>query len=372
MKVLLTCPKLNQGGVERCVVDSANYLSEKNIENHICSNGGRMMVELNNTKHFTLPIHKKNPITILKNSFKLAKYIKENNIDIVHAQSRAPAWVSLMACKITNTAYVTTYHGAFSHENFLKRLYSWPVRAGAKTAAISDYIKNHLQSIYNLPNSQIKTIYRSFNKDKFNLKNLDMNKVKEIKEKYDLNNTTTLCLVGRFSKIKGQVQLLEALNKIKDENWKLLLVGSGNKQVEEDVANLVKSYKLEDKVILTGNQTNPEYFYAAADICLSVRITPEAFGLTPLEAQALEKIIIATNQGGHLETVKDGETGYLIQHDDLDNWAEKIKLAINLPTEVREQMGKAGRKWVESKYTLEKMCEAEVDMYNEVLQKKGN
>ncbi|HAG53440.1 MAG TPA: capsule biosynthesis protein CapM [Alphaproteobacteria bacterium] len=368
MKILQTCPKLNQGGVERGTIEFANYLADKKIENYICSNGGILIKQLKNTTHFTLPVHKKNPISIFINAFKLASYLKENKIDVVHARSRAPAWVAYFACKLAKAKYVTTYHGAYSYENIFKKTYSYPMRAGEKVAVISEYIRNHLKEVYNTPDSKMMTAYRCFNEQKFNLDNLNKEELSKLKEKYKLNdNTVTLCLVGRFSRTKGQVELVKALAKIKDENWKLLLVGSGDNRIKKKVKELIKENSLQDKIILTGNQTKPELFYAISDICFSVRVTPEAFGRTPLEAQALEKIVIATNQGGHLETVLDGKTGFLVQHDNLDDWAEKIKLAINLSAKERLAMGKEAKTWVQSKYTLEKMCESELAVYKEVL-----
>tara|TARA_Y100001960_G_scaffold237571_1_gene250358 strand:- start:523 stop:1635 length:1113 start_codon:yes stop_codon:yes gene_type:complete len=369
MKILQLCPKLNQGGVERGTIELANYLADKGVKNHICSNGGKLIKQLKNTQHFKLPVHKKLPVPIFKNALKLAKYLDVNDIDIVHARSRAPAWVGYLACKLSKkTKYVTTYHGAYSYENIFKKAYSWPMRAGVKVAVISEYIRQHLKDEYNMPEDRMMTAYRCFDENKFNLDNLDKSQLEAIKEKYNLNTgEVILCLVGRFSRTKGQVELIRALAKIKDENWKLLLVGSGDEKITSKVIELIKKHNLQNKVILTGNQTKPEMFYAVADVCLSVRVTPEAFGRTPLEAQALEKIVIATNQGGHLETVKHAETGYLVQHDNLQDWADKITMAINLPKEERLAMGKLAKKWVYSKYTLEKMCASEVAMYKAAL-----
>jgi glycosyltransferase involved in cell wall biosynthesis len=370
MKILQTCPKLNQGGVERGTIEFANYLADNKIDNYICSNGGILVKQLTDTTHFTLPVHKKNPVSIIKCAFKLAKYVKNNDIDIIYARSRAPAWVGYFAAKLAKVEYVTTYHGAYSHENIFKKAYSWPMRAGKKIGVISEYIRQHLIDVYNTPEDKMMTAYRCFNQDRFNLDVLNTKELEAIKEKYNLDSgEVILCLVGRFSKTKGQIELVRALSKIKNENWKLLLVGSGDKRVSKKVKDLIKEHKLEDKIILTGNQTKPEYFYAVADICFSVRVTPEAFGRTPLEAQALEKIVIATNKGGHLETVKDGETGFLVQTENLDDWAEKIKHAINLDAETRTNMGKQAKVWVNSKYTLEEMCKSELAICKEVLKK---
>ena len=370
MKVIQICPSLNQGGIERCVINLANYMTQQNIENHICSNGGILISDLTNTQHLTLPVHKKSFKHLVKSAFKLAKYVKENDIDIIHAHSRAPAWAGYLASKMTKAKYVTTYHGAYSHENIFKKLYSYPIRSGKKVAVISNYIKQHLIDVYNMNENKMVTAYRSFNDTKFNIDNLDKTTLENLKKEYNINNdVTTLCLVGRFTYVKGQIELIRALSRIKDDNWQLILVGSGDDKVENKVKALAEKYKISDKVILAGNQNNPEYFYAISDICFSVRVTPEAFGLVPLEAQALSKIVIATNQGGHLETILDNKTGFLVQHDNLDDWAEKIRYAINLDKSKRDAMGKLAKKWVYDNFTLEKMCNAEINMYKQVLNK---
>jgi glycosyltransferase involved in cell wall biosynthesis len=370
MKILQICPKLNQGGVERGTIELANFLTSKNIENHICSNGGILTEQLKDTQHFTLSVNKKDPVSLIINTFKLAKYLKQNQIDIVHARSRAPAWVAFLACKLTNTTYVTTYHGAYSYENIFKKAYSCPMRAGKKVAVISEYIRQHLKDIYKIDENKLVTAYRCFDDTTFNLNNIDANELLDLKTKYHLkNDDVILCLVGRFSKIKGQIELIKALANVKATNWKLLLVGSGNEEITLKIENLIKEYSLEDKIILTGNQINPELFYAASDICFSVRITPEAFGRTPLEAQALEKIVIATNQGGHLETIINNETGFFVEYNNLNNWTQVIENAITLPKAKRLEMGKKAKEWVSAKYTLEKMCQAELDMYKQALDK---
>ena len=124
MKIIQLCPNLNQGGVERGIIEISKILdNQKDIVNYVCSNGGQLVSELKDSKHYKLSIHKKNPINIVINSFKLAKYIKDNEIDIIHAHSRAPAWVGYLASKLTNTKYITTYHGIYSYHNIFKKWY---------------------------------------------------------------------------------------------------------------------------------------------------------------------------------------------------------------------------------------------------------
>ncbi|MCP4356201.1 MAG: glycosyltransferase family 4 protein [Proteobacteria bacterium] len=372
MKVIQLCPNLKQGGVERKTIEFSNFLKdEKDITNFICSNGGPLLSELDNsTTHFTLSIHRKNPISIIVNSFKLAKYVKENNIDIIHAHSRAPAWVGFFASKLAKTKFVTTYHGLYRHENIFKRAYSSPMRKGKPICIVSDFIGNHVSKVYGIQKNKMYKTYGSFNESRFSMENINQDDVKAIRKEYNLQkDDVVLCMVGRFSKIKGILELIDVLSKIKSKNWKLLLVGADNRKkanLTEDIKLLIAKHNLQDRVILTGNQNKPENFLAASDICLAMSVKPETFGLTPVEAQALGKMVIATKLGGHLETVLDNKTGFFVSHTDFNQWVDKIDYAINLSAKERNKLGQAGKKWVWSMFTLNKVCKTEIEMYRRI------
>ena len=88
-------PSLDSGGVERGTIEVANYLSELKVKNNIISNGGHLINEINKnyTTHFQLAVHSKNFFTYPTIANKLKKIIMDQNINIVHVRSRAPAWI---------------------------------------------------------------------------------------------------------------------------------------------------------------------------------------------------------------------------------------------------------------------------------------
>ena len=107
--------------------------------------------------------------------------------------------------------------------------------------------------------------------------------------------------------------------------------------------------------------------YAVADIVVSSSIEPEAFGRVAVEAQAMQKPIIATNLGGSMETIINNKTGILYKFDDprelakiINSFIETDKLALNI-------MGVEGRKNVVKKFDVDKMCQSTFNEYKKLL-----
>ena len=126
IKVLQVIPKLGYGGTETGCYDIAHYLPENNCKSFIVTSGGDLLkfVDKKKVTVIRLPVHSKNPLLILINSIILIGIILFNNISIVHARSRAPAWSCLLATKITGRKFVTTFHGTYNFSGKLKKIYT--------------------------------------------------------------------------------------------------------------------------------------------------------------------------------------------------------------------------------------------------------
>ena len=118
--LLQVLPELESGGVEHGTIDLANYLGKKNLGSFIVSNGGKMEIFLDskNVKHFRIPVHSKNIFNIFSNVKKVQKVINDNNVDIVHVRSRAPAWI-LQFIRIKNFKMVSTFHNVYGSNNLI-------------------------------------------------------------------------------------------------------------------------------------------------------------------------------------------------------------------------------------------------------------
>ena len=107
--------------------------------------------------------------------------------------------------------------------------------------------------------------------------------------------------------------------------------------------------------------------YKVADIIISSSVEPEAFGRVAVEAQAMEKLIIASNIGGSNETVIDEKTGFLFKSGDAISLSEKILKALNLDEMALKTIGIEGRKNIVSKFNVEKMCFSTYSEYKKLI-----
>ena len=164
LKVLQVIPKLGYGGAETGCFDIAHYLPENNCESFIVTSGGELLkfVDKKKVKIFKLPVHSKNPLLIFINSIILIGIILSNNISIVHARSRAPAWSCFLASKITGRKFVTTFHGTYNFKTNLKKFYNSVMVSSDLIIAGSNFIFSHIKNNYSEYLNDKKKIISNF------------------------------------------------------------------------------------------------------------------------------------------------------------------------------------------------------------------
>ena len=150
IKVLQVIPKLGYGGAETGCYDIAHYLHEKDCGSYIVTSGGDLLkfVDKKKVKIIRLPVQSKNPLLIFINSIILIFIIIILNINIVHARSRAPAWSSFIATKITRRKFVTTFHGTYNFHSKIKKFYNSIMVRSDLIIAGSNFIFSHIKENY--------------------------------------------------------------------------------------------------------------------------------------------------------------------------------------------------------------------------------
>jgi glycosyltransferase involved in cell wall biosynthesis len=156
-----------------------------------------------------------------------------------------------------------------------------------------------------------------------------------IREQYGIYGPFLL-FVGRLTEKKGVPYLIDcmALVAVEIPEAKLLIVGHG--ELEEGLRKRVKQMGLQEFVLFAGGLANkhlPEY-YASADIFIGPSISTkdgdsEGFGLTFVEAAMSGCLLIGTKTGGIEDIIRDGQTGFLVEPENVTALAEKIIYAIN-------------------------------------------
>ena len=379
IKVLQVIPKLGYGGAETGCYDIAHYLAEKNHGSFIATSGGELLkfIRKKKVKLFRLPVHSKNPILIILNAILLSILILINNINIVHARSRAPAWSCYLACLITRRNFVTTFHGTYNFDNNLKKFYNSIMLRAKLTIAGSNFIFNHINEKYSEYLNQkkkLRVIFRGINIEYYNKKNISILKLEKIKKEWGISqNRFTILMPGRLTTWKGQEKLIEALNILIEDynnsNFQAVVLGSdqGRKVYKKKLIDLVQRYRLSQKVKFVNHCKEMPLAYSLADVVVSASIEPEAFGRVSVEAQAMEKPIIASDLGGSKETILKGKSGFLYKHDDPRQLAKALNTVIELDQEMINSIGNAGRKNITKKFDVEAMCDSTLREYKKLL-----
>ena len=368
LKVLQVIPKLGHGGAEIGCYDLAHYLYENDCSSYIVTSGGTLIKYINRkkVKLIRLPVQSKNPILILLNAIILTIIILILNINIVHARSRAPAWSCLIATKITGRKFVTTFHGTYNFNNNIKKFYNSVMVRSNLIIAGSNFIFSHINENYSKylkPEKKFLVIFRGINTDYYDPKKIKEKDEIQLISKWKIDKEKKVILLpARLTAWKGHEIFLEALNKLKinepQKKFIAVILGSdqGRKIYKKRLIRLVEQYRLINDVIFIDNFELMPIAYKISDIVISSSIEPEAFGRVAVEAQAMEKPIIASNIGGSNETIIDEKTGFLYPAGNSDILSQKLSHIFDLNDETLKSMGIEGRKNVIKKFNVEKMC----------------
>jgi len=379
IKVLQVIPKLGHGGAETGCYDIAHYLPENKCKSFIVTSGGELIkyIDKKKVKLIRLPVHSKNPLLIFINSIILIGIILFYNISIVHARSRAPAWSCLLATKLTNRKFVTTFHGTYNFSGKLKKFYNSVMVRSDLIIAGSNFIFSHIKENYSeylKVKKKFLVIFRGINTDYFDSSTkLDIDE-KKLLNKWEINKEKKIILVpGRLTSWKGQELLIEAINLVKIElgyeAFHVVILGSdqGRNLYKKKLIRLTEQYRLTNQIKFINHCSDMALAYKVSDIVISPSIEPESFGRVSVEAQSMEKLIIASNIGGSNETIINEKTGFLFESGDAKSLSEKIIHAITMDETSLELLGKEGRKNVIKKFNVEKMCFSTYSEYKRLL-----
>ena len=379
IKVLQVIPKLGYGGAETGCYDIAHYLSENNCKSFIVTSGGELIkfIDKKKVKLIRLPVNSKNPLLIFFNAIIIIGIILFNNISIVHARSRAPAWSCLIATKLTKRKFVTTFHGTYSFSGKFKKFYNSVMVRSDLIIAGSNFIFSHIKENYSKffkLKKKFLVIFRGINVDYFDASSKLESEEKKLLQKWEINKEKKIILMpGRLTSWKGQELLIEALNLVKIElgyeAFHVIILGSdqGRNLYKKKLIRLIEQYRLTNQIKFIEHCDDMALAYKVSDIVVSASIEPEAFGRVAVEAQSMEKMIIASDIGGSNETIINEKTGLLFKSGDANSLSKKIIQAITMDETSIELMGKEGRKNIIKKFNVEKMCFSTYSEYKRLL-----
>ena len=184
---------------------------------------------------------------------------------------------------------------------------------------------------------------------------------------HDDRRRIILC-AARLTSWKGQGTAIEALARRSRDNAILILAGLEDSETYADaLRRLAVERGVADMVRLVGQIDDMPAALLTADIVLAPSLQAESFGRSVVEAAAMGRPVIASAIGAHLETVVDGETGWLAPPNDPAAWARTLDAALATPPDIIGDMGRRARDRAVSRFSLDAMVEATFAVYRRLL-----
>ncbi len=365
MKILMVTMAMNIGGAETHILELCRELHRRGHDVTLASFGGVYAEELTalGVHHVTLPLHTKNPASVVASYNGLARLIRGGGFDLVHAHARIPAFICGLLCDRMKFRFVTTAHLNFSMNALWRRISRW----GGRVMAVSDDIADYLVNEYGYPREKIHLTINGIDTEKFSpdvptdalLDSLDLDKTHR-----------RIVYISRLDADRADpaYRLLEAAPDIAKTfpDTDILIVGGGTElDTLRAMADNVNKTVGRNLVTMTGAVSNINEYAAAATVFVGV-------SRSVLEAMSAAKpVIVAGGQGAlgifdETKTVPAVDTNFccrgfaLADAGTLYGW---IADCLSRPATELAKMGDFNRAFVMENYTASRMAADYEAMY---------
>jgi len=379
--ILQVLPALQTGGVERGTIEMAEAIIGAGGRAVVASAGGRLvpLLQRAGALHVTIDGRTKDPLSIWLNAGRIARLIRAEGIDLVHARSRGPAWSARIATRRTGTPFVTTWHGVYGENLPFKRRYNAVMASGDRVIAISRFVADRIgvgnPDGYGVGPERLRMIPRGADPVAFDPAAVRGDRIHALARLWQLpDGVPVIMLPGRVTGWKGHALLLDALARLSegapDLAWTCLMVGpaKGTKDgFGRELLAQAARLGLSQRLHFAGACADMPAALALADVVVVPSLKPEPFGRTVVEAQAMGRPVVVAAHGAALETVEDGLTGFAFPPGDREGLALALHHALTLDAAEKQALGLRARAHVLASYTTHAMQEATLDVYEELL-----
>jgi glycosyltransferase involved in cell wall biosynthesis len=344
-------PAFVYGGAEKNVVDIINRLDTNKYTSSVLvfleDNPLKKEITNKNVKFFVIPKKGKLSLKLISD---FEKKLKEIQPDIVHTHLFGGDVWGRLAAKRLKIPVVTTEQNINTDEGIVR---DWTKRLlrnkTDKYISCSEAVKNDMIKRYNIDSDIIQVIRNGIDVERFVSK-------KEIFEE----KTIKFLIVGRLVEQKGYHIALHALARIK-ENWTLDIVGIGPKK--DELKQLVRELHIEDNVFFREPTSEVQEYFKYTDIVLIPSVW-EGLGIVAMEALASGRVVISSNTGGLVESVKHGENGFLFESEDISDLQKQIEYVLTNKEQAKKIARQAGRD--AKKFSIDTIVEEYAGVYSRI------
>ena len=299
---------------------------------------------------------------------RLARFLRRNQIDILHTHLFEPSVIGLNAGVLARTPLrVVTRHYSDYHTRINKkwhvRLDQMCTRISNAVIAVSQHTADHMIELEGAPTRKVRAILNGIDFDRAKVSDNDAEK--RVRREFNAEGSHLLLIVARLHPEKGHIYLFEALSDIRRRIKKpvrLLVAGTG--PFEADYRKQVQANGCEDIVSFLGFRKDSADLMAAADLVILPSVA-EAFGLAIVEALYIGTPVVATHVGGIPEIVDDGLDGILVPPSDSRALGDALIGLLN-DEERRGKMAGAGREKVAARFRFDNMVRSYEQVYEDV------
>ena len=355
-------PELNEGGVERGVVELNRELVRRGYISTVICARGKLCDAIRNDggQVCLLDVCGKNPLTVPSRSRALRLLLTELNPDILHTRSRVPGWLVHFANNNPRRHVVSTVHGYNSVSKYSKIM-----TAGDRVICVSKGIRDYVQKHYGVSNNRTRVVYRGVDMQAFNPDNLDQMHLARIKKNLPDSGKRIIAAVGRITELKGYDILIEAANQLgkSRDDFEVVIIG-GVREDKQAYASILQLEAADAKapIHFFGSESHMPELYASIDLLVSSSTKPESFGRTLVEAMAMGLPVIAPNHGGATEIVTEPIRGRLFTPGDATALADALQQQLDAP----KADPNALRQIVENEFSLDTMVNQITAVYDEL------
>ena len=371
--VLQILPALGPGGAERGTVEVAAALGRAGLRALVASAGGPLEHDLARAgaTHVRLPLARRSPLAIWRNARALERLVRAEDVAILHARSRAPAWSALLAAGRAGRRFVTTWHGTYTETLPGKRHYNAVMAKGERVIAISRFIADHILAHAPVDPGVIRVIPRGIDPERFDPGAVSSARIEAMTRHLAVPDGAPIVLLpGRITRWKGQMVLVETMARLARRDAVAVLLGDdqGRARFRAELDARIAALGLGGRVFFRPHVQDMPAALLLASVVVSASTDPEAFGRVVIEAQAMGRPVVASAHGGAAETIIGDETGLLVTPGDADALAHAIDTMLELDGPTALALGVRARGHVLAEgYTTAAMCAATLDVYRELL-----
>jgi colanic acid/amylovoran biosynthesis glycosyltransferase len=288
----------------------------------------------------SLPYH----LVYLAEACKLLAWLKDHQSQHLHAHfGTNPAEIAMLASKLSNIPYSFTVHGPEEFDKPQSLGLNTTISMAKFVIAISSFGRSQLFRWADFADwGKIKVVHCGLEANFYNVTVQTM----PLKPR--------LVCVGRLCEQKGQMLLIEAAKRLRDDGVGFELVLAGDGEMRADVEALINQYTLQNQIKITGWISSEA---VRAHILDAQALVLPSFGeglpVVIMEAMSLRRPVISTYIAGIPELVKQGENGWLCVAGDIDDLTRAMREALAMPSASLQAMGEAAYKRVIERHNID-------------------